>query len=93
MAALRADPPSQLAGAAVLAADDLSLPEHGAIGDILRFTLDDGSRVMVRPSGTEPKVKVYIDATSTEGAPAQRVRAARARVDAIAEAVRPLLSA
>ncbi|MGM1030791.1 MAG: phospho-sugar mutase [Actinomycetota bacterium] len=93
MAALRAAPPTELAGAAVLAADDLSLPEHGAIGDILRFTLDDGSRVMVRPSGTEPKVKVYIDATSTEGSPAQRVRAARARVDAIAQAVRPLLSA
>lgn len=92
MAALRADPPAELAGAAVLAADDLSLPEHGAIGDILRFTLDDGSRVMVRPSGTEPKVKVYIDATSTDGSPAQRVRAARARVDAIAEAVRPLLA-
>lgn len=93
MAALRAAPPAELAGAAVLAADDLSLPEHGAIGDILRFTLDDGSRVMVRPSGTEPKVKVYIDATSTEGSPSQRVRAARSRVDAIAEAVRPLLSA
>jgi phosphomannomutase len=33
--------------------------------DILRFYLDDGTRVIVRPSGTEPKVKVYID---TEGA-------------------------
>ncbi|MET4099367.1 phosphomannomutase [Agrococcus sp. UYP10] len=93
MAALRATPPAELAGSAVLAADDLSLPEHGEIGDILRFTLDDGSRVMVRPSGTEPKVKVYIDAMSAEGAPAQRVRAARARVAAIAEAVRPLLGA
>lgn len=48
---------------------------------------------MVRPSGTEPKVKVYIDAMSAEGAPAQRVRAARARVAAIADAVRPLLDA
>ncbi|GEK80716.1 phospho-sugar mutase [Agrococcus baldri] len=93
MAALRAQPPSELAGAAVLAADDLALPEHGAIGDILRFTLDDGSRVMVRPSGTEPKVKVYIDATSTDGPPAARIRAARARVAAIAEAVAPLLEA
>ncbi|MCH1882296.1 phospho-sugar mutase [Agrococcus sp. ARC_14] len=91
MAALRAEPPTELAGAAVLAADDLSLPEHGAIGDILRFTLDDGSRLMVRPSGTEPKVKVYIDATSTEGPPAQRIRTARARVAALSEAARPLL--
>ena len=31
------------------------------MGDILRFTLDDGARVMVRPSGTEPKVKVYLE--------------------------------
>ncbi|SDR82976.1 phospho-sugar mutase [Agrococcus carbonis] len=91
MARLRAEPPAELAGAAVTAADDLALPEHGSVGDILRFTLADGARVMVRPSGTEPKVKVYIDATSTEGPPAQRVRAARARVAEIAEAVRPLL--
>ncbi|MFP5251145.1 MAG: phospho-sugar mutase, partial [Actinomycetes bacterium] len=92
MASLRAAPPAELAGSRVLAADDLALPEHGSIGDILRFTLDDGSRVMVRPSGTEPKVKVYIDASSTDGAPAARVRAARERVAAIAEAVRPLLA-
>ena len=92
MAALRAHPPTALAGSTVLAADDLALPEHGAIGDILRFTLDDGSRVMVRPSGTEPKVKVYIDATSTDGPPAQRIRAARERVTALSEAVRPLLA-
>ena len=91
MAALRAHPPTALAGATVVAADDLALPEHGAIGDILRFTLDDGSRVMVRPSGTEPKVKVYIDATSADGPPAQRIRTARERVAAIAEAVKPLL--
>jgi phosphomannomutase len=32
--------------------------------DILRYYLDDGTRVIARPSGTEPKVKVYID---TEG--------------------------
>lgn len=91
MAALRAEPPAELAGLAVTAADDLSLAEHGSIGDILRFTLGDGTRVMVRPSGTEPKVKVYIDAVSHEGSPAQRVRAAEAKVAAIAEAVRPLL--
>ncbi len=91
MATLRAAPPTELAGSRVVAADDLSLPEHGTIGDILRYTLDDGSRVMVRPSGTEPKVKVYLDATSTDGPPAERVRAARERIAALAAAAKPLL--
>ena len=91
MAALRAAPPTELAGASVIAADDLALPEHGELGDILRFALDDGSRVMVRPSGTEPKLKVYIDTMSSEGPPAARVRAARVRVAELAAAVRPLL--
>ena len=29
--------------------------------DILRYYLDDGSRVIIRPSGTEPKLKIYLD--------------------------------
>jgi phosphomannomutase len=29
--------------------------------DALRFRLADGSRVMARPSGTEPKIKFYLD--------------------------------
>ena len=29
--------------------------------DILRYYLDDGSRVIIRPSGTEPKIKIYLD--------------------------------
>ena len=33
--------------------------------NILRYYLNDGSRIIVRPSGTEPKVKVYLDTTGT----------------------------
>lgn len=88
MAALRATPPTELAGVAVTAADDLNLPEHGSIGNILRFTMADGSRVMVRPSGTEPKVKVYIDSVDATG----DQDAARALVSAYAEAMRPLVA-
>jgi phosphomannomutase len=39
--------------------------------DILRYYLDDDSRVIVRPSGTEPKLKVYLDTSGDTGADAQ----------------------
>jgi phosphomannomutase len=35
---------------------------------VLRYRLSDGSRVIVRPSGTEPKLKVYIDARGDDAA-------------------------
>jgi phosphomannomutase len=62
MARLRAEPPSQLGGATVTQADDLSagsadLPPT----DGLRYVTSDGSRVVVRPSGTEPKLKAYLE--------------------------------
>jgi phosphomannomutase len=60
MARLRANPPAALAGRDVIAMDDL---ERGVDGlpptDGLRFTLPD-ARVIVRPSGTEPKLKCYL---------------------------------
>lgn len=60
MARLRADPPSALGGREVLRIDDL---ERGVDGlpptDGLRFSLPD-ARVIIRPSGTEPKLKCYL---------------------------------
>ena len=60
MARLRAAPPVSLGGRAVVRMDDL---ENGVDGlpptDGLRFTLDD-ARVIIRPSGTEPKLKCYL---------------------------------
>lgn len=60
MARLRADPPASLGGRDVMRMDDL---EKGADGlpptDGLRFTLAD-ARVIIRPSGTEPKLKCYL---------------------------------
>lgn len=61
MSALRASPPAVVAGVAVLAVDDF---EKGVDGlpptDGLRFQLESGARIIVRPSGTEPKVKCYL---------------------------------
>ncbi|EPD60910.1 phospho-sugar mutase [Streptomyces sp. HGB0020] len=61
MRRLREQPPTQLAGLAITRAEDLTqgtdrLPPT----DGLRYTLD-GARVVVRPSGTEPKLKCYLE--------------------------------
>jgi phosphomannomutase len=60
-------------------------------GDILRIWLTDGSRVILRPSGTEPKLKVYIDASSTNGTAAERRTAADHTVAELDAAMRQLL--
>ena len=62
MSALREQHPSSIGDVAVERIDDLlegvdDLPP----GDVLRLWLVDGSRVIVRPSGTEPKLKLYLD--------------------------------
>ena len=63
VAALRADPPAEIAGRAVLATEEY--PE----ADLLRFELAGGVRVQIRPSGTEPKVKLYGEAVDEDPAP------------------------
>ncbi|MGC5361274.1 phospho-sugar mutase [Streptomyces sp. DT24] len=79
MRKLRAHPPTTLAGLAVTSAEDLaegteSLPPT----DGLRYRLT-GARVIVRPSGTEPKLKCYLEVvvpvTSAAGLPAARAKA------------------
>ena len=58
--------------------------------DILRLRFD-GGRVIVRPSGTEPKLKCYLDAWSTDGSPQERLAKAEATVAALDAGMRELL--
>lgn len=66
-----------------------------AATDMVAFGLGDADRVIVRPSGTEPKLKVYIETVEAVrgGNLAAARRDAHNRLDGIAEAVRPLVSA
>jgi len=85
---LRSQPPSSLGGLEVLGVDDLaegsaSLPPTNG----LRFRLADDARVVVRPSGTEPKIKCYLEVVvpvegDDSGVDAARINAA-GRLDAI----------
>ncbi len=85
MARLRADPPTSLGGRVVLSMDDL---ENGADGlpptDGLRFTLTD-ARVIIRPSGTEPKLKCYLQVVVPVTG---EIDQARARAQSELEAIR-----
>ncbi len=62
MRRLRETPPTALGGLAVQGVDDLSAGAGGLPPtDGLRYHLADGARVVVRPSGTEPKLKCYLE--------------------------------
>ena len=79
MAGLRAEPPTEVAGRAVLAVEDLLPGDRFAPSDVLVYTLD-GARLVVRPSGTEPKCKLYAEAV----VPVAAGDVAAARADAAA---------
>jgi phosphomannomutase len=94
MAALRANPPATVGSVAVASIDDfIDGFEQFGPNDILRIHLENGARVVVRPSGTEPKLKVYIDASSTDGSAAERQAAAAAVVAELETGMRALLAA
>jgi phosphomannomutase len=87
MERLRSTPPQALGGLAVERVDDLAegsadLPPT----DGLRYRLAEGARVIVRPSGTEPKIKCYLEVVvpvdPDDGVDAARIAAA-GRLDAL----------
>nr|WP_206706058.1 phospho-sugar mutase [Microbacterium ginsengiterrae] len=77
MLSLRTLPPTHIGATAVASAEDLLDAAPGQpSGDVLRYRLADGSRVIVRPSGTEPKLKVYLDAQAPSATEADGIIAA-----------------
>ncbi|WP_327309289.1 phospho-sugar mutase [Streptomyces sp. NBC_01298] len=95
MAALRAEPPASLAGLRVTSAEDLSqgtatLPPT----DGLRYYLegDYKARAIVRPSGTEPKLKCYLEVV-VPVAEASGLLPARARGQEVLDAIKKDLAA
>jgi phosphoglucomutase/phosphomannomutase len=71
---MRADPPKEIAGLAVTGFEDLRDP-NGRMGpirggtdaagrNVLVYQLGESARVVLRPSGTEPKAKAYIEVCS-----------------------------
>ncbi len=92
MARLRGRPPRTLGGLPVERVDDLSLGSPGRTGlpptDGLRLVLAEGGRVVVRPSGTEPKLKAYLEVVvpvepDGDGAVGAARIAAAGRLDAV----------
>ncbi len=96
MRMLRAEPPTRIGDAAVVDVRDLAAgpsikdtikdSKVAALpaSDVLIFRLADGGRVVVRPSGTEPKIKIYLEVTVPvdPSADATALAAARSQADA-----------
>ena len=76
MAKLRQDPPATIAGYAVQRATDYQNDVTGLPkADVLEYRLANGAKLMVRPSGTEPKIKVYLSAVAESEAAADAINA------------------
>ncbi|REC99571.1 MULTISPECIES: phospho-sugar mutase [unclassified Microbacterium] len=90
MASLRAHPPVAVGEVGVSRIDDLLLGVDGLPpGDVLRLWLEDGSRLIVRPSGTEPKLKLYLDVHAGSAKKAnRRLTALRAGAEELLVAAR-----
>ena len=74
LGALRKNPPHTIAGRAVSSIDDLAAPTDGLPPtDGLRIWLAGGIRIIVRPSGTEAKMKCYIEVIEKDSKTAQVV--------------------
>ncbi|MBR3312438.1 MAG: phospho-sugar mutase [Solobacterium sp.] len=88
MDGLRSEPPKDIAGIPVAKATDYLKPEETGLpkANVLIYDLEDGSTAIVRPSGTEPKIKTYFTTSGKD------LAEAKAKKNALAEALKPILS-
>ena len=88
MNTLRTNPPVEFAGRKVVSLTDYNKPEETGLpkANVLIFGLEDGATVVVRPSGTEPKIKTYFTTLGKDLAEAQKEK------DELAAVLKPLFS-
>ena len=88
MDSLRKAPPTEIGGYKVLKATDYKKSEETGLpaANVLIYALEGGATVVVRPSGTEPKIKTYFTTLGKDLAEAQ------AQKDKLAEALKPILA-
>ena len=88
MSGLRTNPPAELGGLKVAAVTDYAKPEETGLpkANVLSYVLEDGAKVMIRPSGTEPKIKAYYTTLGKD------LAAAQAEKDSLSEAIKPIFS-
>ena len=86
MDGLRQNPPAKLGDYAVVKVTDYKKPEETGLpaANVLAYKLEGGAEVIVRPSGTEPKIKTYFTTLGKNLAEAQ------AQKDALAAAIAPI---
>ncbi|MBR3188406.1 MAG: phospho-sugar mutase [Lachnospiraceae bacterium] len=88
MSGLRTNPPAELGGLKVASVTDYAKPEETGLpkANVLSYVLEDGAKVMIRPSGTEPKIKAYYTTLGKD------LAAAQAEKDSLSEAIKPIFS-
>ena len=88
MNGLRENPPTEIGGYAVVKVTDYKKPEETGLpaANVLIYALEGGATVVVRPSGTEPKIKTYFTTLGKDLAEAEAQKAK------LAEALKPLFS-
>ena len=88
MEGLRANPLTEIAGYKVTSVTDYEKPEETGLpaANVLSYKLENNETVIVRPSGTEPKIKIYYTTLGKDLAEAEKEK------EKLAEALKPIMA-